>query len=102
MTSKTVGFLGGGRIVRVFLGGWARAGAIPTRVVASDADAQTAERLQAAFPMVDAVVGNNAAAMAQDVVFVALHPPAIADALAAVQSALKPSAILVSLAPSSP
>lgn len=99
MTHKTVGFLGGGRIARVFLGGWARAGAIPAEVVASDNDAQVVQRLQATFPMVNAVVGDNAAAMGQDVVFVALHPPAIADTLAAVRSALKPAAIVVSLAP---
>lgn len=85
--------------MRVFLGGWAKAGAIPAKVVASDSDAQLLERLKATFKMVDTVVGNNAAAMAQDVVFVALHLPAIAEALGQVKSSLKPGAILVSLAP---
>ena len=54
------------------------------------------------FPMVDTVVGNNAAAMAQDVVFVALHPPAIAEALAPVKSSLKPVRSSCRLPPSSP
>lgn len=29
MSDKTVGFIGGGRITRVFLGGWTRAGHMP-------------------------------------------------------------------------
>ena len=41
---------------------------------------------------------DNAAAMGQDVVFLALHPPAIADALAKLRGSMRPTATLVSLA----
>ena len=98
MSGKTIGFIGGGRITRVFLGGWARAGQMPASVVVSDTDSAVLARLKQEHGIVD-TVANNSAAAAQDVVFVALHPPVISDALGQVQSSLKSGAIVVSLAP---
>jgi pyrroline-5-carboxylate reductase len=98
MSDKTVGFIGGGRITRVFLGGWARAGQMPASVIVSDTDAAVLACLKQSHGAVETVTDNSLAA-AQDVVFVALHPPVIADALGQVKASLKPAAILVSLAP---
>ena len=98
MNGKTVGFIGGGRITRVFLGGWARAGQMPASVVVSDTDSAVLARLKQTHGTVETVADNSAAA-AQDVVFVALHPPLISDALGQVKASLKSGAIVVSLAP---
>ena len=99
MSAKTIGFIGGGRITRVFLGGWRKAGTMPAKVVVGDIDAQALARIKESFGTVETVCDDNAAAMGQDVVFLALHPPAIADALAKLQVSIRPTATLVSLAP---
>ena len=99
MSAKTIGFIGGGRITRVFLGGWRKAGTMPAKVVVSDIDAQALARIKESFGAVEIVCDDNAAAMGQDVVLLALHPPAIPDALAGLQGSMRPTSILVSLAP---
>jgi pyrroline-5-carboxylate reductase len=39
MTNRSVGFIGGGRVARILLGGLKRAGQLPDRVVVSDSNA---------------------------------------------------------------
>jgi pyrroline-5-carboxylate reductase len=39
MTNKSVGFIGGGRVTRILLGGLRQAGQLPGRVVVSDGNA---------------------------------------------------------------
>jgi len=99
MSAKTIGFIGGGRITRIFLGGWRKAGTMPANVVVGDIDAQALARIKESFCTVKIFCDDNAAAMGQDVVFLALHPPAIADALAKLQVSIRPTSTLVSLAP---
>jgi pyrroline-5-carboxylate reductase len=99
MREKTVGFVGGGRVARIILGGLARAGRMPAKIVASDTNPDVLNRLQSGCPGVQTALNNNREAAAQDLVFLGLHPPAIAGALAEIGDCLKPDAILISLAP---
>ncbi len=96
MELKSVGFVGGGRITRVLLERLAGRG-LP-RLVVSDSDASARARLAAAFPAVEATADNRVAA-AQDVVFLALHPPALKSVLPQLAGALRGDAVVVSLAP---
>lgn len=98
MTNKTIGFIGGGRVTRIFLEGWTRAHALPTSITVSDPNAESLSKLKARFPSI-ATAADNAETAAQDIVFLAVHPPVLADTATAIKSALKPGAILVSLAP---
>ena len=98
MTSKTIGFIGGGRITRIFLEGWQRAGQLPARIVVSDCNAETLGKLKARFPSIE-TVAQSAAAAAQDIVFLAVHPPVMAEVLAGIKGSVKPGALVVSLAP---
>jgi pyrroline-5-carboxylate reductase len=98
MNRPTIGFLGGGRIARIILLGWTRANALPARIVVADPNTDTLAKLQARFPAIETTT-DLAAAAAQDVVFLATHPPALAAAVGGASAALKPNAILVSLAP---
>ena len=98
MHHKTIGFVGGGRITRIFLEGWTRAQTLPAHIAVSDPDAEALVRLKARFPAISATADNTPAA-AQDIVFLAVHPPAMADIVAAIKGALKPDALVVSLAP---
>ena len=99
MNTKSIGFIGGGRITRILLEGWQRKGFIPAQVTVSDANQQALDALKQKFPQITCVLGDNAQPAASDIVFLALHPPVMKDGLQAVAAALKPNAILVSLAP---
>ncbi|MBU1176204.1 MAG: NAD(P)-binding domain-containing protein [Alphaproteobacteria bacterium] len=92
-----IGFVGGGRIARIMLEGWKRAGALPADVKVMDADAQLAARLAADFANT-ATAALDAVAR-QDVVIIALHPPLMAEVLPRIASALRPDAVVLSLAP---
>jgi pyrroline-5-carboxylate reductase len=71
---------------------------LPARIVVADPNADTLAKLKTRFPSVE-VPADLAAAAAQDVVFLATHPPTLAAAAGSAAAALKPTAILVSLAP---
>ncbi len=99
MGEKTAGFVGGGRVARIILGGLERAGRMPAKIVASDTNPDVLKRLQSGFPAIQTEINNNREAAAQDLVFLGLHPPALAGSLAEIKDCLKPGAILISLAP---
>jgi pyrroline-5-carboxylate reductase len=98
MSTKTVGFVGGGRVTRIFLEGWTRANALPGRIVVSDCNAETLAKLKARFPKIE-TAADTVAAAAQDVVFVGVHPPVMAEVVTGLKGRLKPEAVVVSLAP---
>lgn len=98
MQSKNIGFIGGGRITRIFLEGWTRAQKLPANITVSDLNADTLAKLKAQFPSI-VTTPDNARAAAQDIVFLAVHPPAMTEIAAAIKSAIKPDAVVVSLAP---
>jgi pyrroline-5-carboxylate reductase len=97
-TEAAIGFVGGGRVVRILLGGWNRAHRSLPQVVVSDADAGTRERLEAEFPSIVTTPDNREAA-GQGFVLFALHPPAFPNVLGEIKESLSPGAIVVSLAP---
>jgi pyrroline-5-carboxylate reductase len=99
MTNKTVGFIGGGRVTRIFLEGWKRANALPGNIVVSDCNKEALAKLKARFPKIETVTGNSGSAAAQDIVFLAVHPPVMAEVAAGVKGSLKAGAVVVSLAP---
>ncbi len=99
MKVKSVGFIGGGRVARIILGGLKKAGRMPEIVVASDTSMDIMKKLQTGFPEVQTALNNNREAAAQELVFLGLHPPAIAGCLAEIKDSLRPGSILVSLAP---
>ena len=99
MFRKAVGFVGGGRIVRILLTGWNRAALIRTRVVVADPDTHALERLVSLVGRIEIVPGSNRDAAAQDIVFLAIHPPAFGPVLGDIKAVLKPDAVVVSLAP---
>jgi|WetSurMetagenome_2_1015567.scaffolds.fasta_scaffold433363_1 pyrroline-5-carboxylate reductase len=102
MKGKTVGFIGGGRVARIILGGLNKAGRMPATIIASDTNLDVLKKLQSGFPEVQMALNNNREAAAQDLVFLGLHPPAIAGCLTDIKDCLKPDAILISLAPKLP
>jgi pyrroline-5-carboxylate reductase len=98
MHHLTLGFIGGGRVTRIFLEGWTRAQKLPASIVVSDPNADSLVRLKRRFPTLT-TTAENASAAAQGVVFLAVHPPAIADVAGQIKASLRAEALLVSLAP---
>lgn len=98
MTKKTVGFIGGGRITRIFLEGWKRASVLPDNIVVRDCSAETLAKLKAQFPGIQTTAESRAAAR-QEIVFLAVHPPVMAEVASSLQRDLHPGALVVSLAP---
>ena len=96
--SKSVGFIGGGRITRIFLEGWARAQKLPPSITVSDPNAEALTKLKAHFPGIT-TTQDSAQVAASEIVLLAVHPPSLVDATTAIKGGLKPGAVVISLAP---
>ena len=97
MKETTIGFIGGGRVTRIILCGWKRAGRSLANVVVSDANAATVSALKAVHPEIS--TGDSRTVAGQSVVFFAVHPPVMAALLAELRGAIQPDALVVSFAP---
>jgi pyrroline-5-carboxylate reductase len=95
----SIGFIGGGRVAKIILSGLERMKKWPGAVIVSDANADVLKDLLARFPKIEASGGDLKKSAATDVVFIALHPPAIMGILGEIKSMLHRDAIVVSLAP---
>jgi pyrroline-5-carboxylate reductase len=98
MLRKTIGFIGGGRITRIMLESLQRKGQTPESVIVSDVNQEVLNALKSRFPKVT-ITDDNIQPAGQELVFISLHPPAIAETLSQIKSVVKPAATLISLAP---
>jgi pyrroline-5-carboxylate reductase len=96
--SKGIGFIGGGRIVRIISAGLARAGMDLRGCAFSESSDAAAEALVGERPELHRASQAEAAAGA-DILFIALPPPAIAGALGGGKLEPKAGSIVVSLSP---
>ncbi len=99
MAAKTVGFIGGGRVTRIILGGLERAGQLPPRIVVSDPNAEVLNNLKERSPTIQITPGDNQTPATQELVFAGLHPSAMSAVLAEVKPCLHPDTLVISLAP---
>ncbi|MCP3927734.1 MAG: NAD(P)-binding domain-containing protein [Bacteroidetes bacterium] len=99
MKGNTFGFIGGGRATRIVLGGFEKAGKMPREVVVSDTNTEVLNLLKNTYPSIETAHNGNRLAATKDIVFNALHPPAMAEVLKKVKSKLTPQTILISFAP---
>jgi pyrroline-5-carboxylate reductase len=98
MQSRTVGFVGGGRITAIFLQALGGRGLALERVTVSDTSAEVLAKLKTRFPAITTTADNKLAAACERV-FLALHPPALKAVLSEIAPSLRKDAIVVSLAP---
>jgi pyrroline-5-carboxylate reductase len=94
---ESVSFIGSGRVARIMLGGWKKANALPQVILAYDVNPVAVAALQTEFPVVAMATLDEAAGA--DLVFGALHPPAMPEMLASIAGKLKENAIFCSLSP---
>lgn len=96
---KTIGFIGGGRVARIILGGFDRKRRWPGKVIVCDANADVLNDLKQRFTKIEAAGEDPRKPAAADIVFLALHPPAIMGILGEVKSTLRRDTTVISLAP---
>lgn len=99
MINKTVGFIGGGRVTKIILGGLKRANEMPKKVIVSDTNTDVLNKLKEKYPEISIAVDDNKLSASQELVFLAVHPPAVSDVAREITGSLKPDAVLISLAP---
>ncbi len=100
-TIKTIGFIGGGRITRIFLHALKEELPAFEKVVVSDPGPEKLQKVKAEFPHVQ-TVSDNRVAGGCDVIFLAVHPQNMQKVLEDIRPAATEQCIIVSLAPSFP
>jgi len=98
MKTKSLGFIGGGRITGIFLQVIENNKSEYKAIVVYDTDPAVLQKLKARFTGIR-IAATASEAAEQDLVFLALHPPVIQSALEEVKSSLKAGSMLISLAP---
>ncbi len=99
MKGKPLGFIGAGRVTRIILGGFQRKGLAFAEIIVSDAQLENISALQAKCPTFHLTVGDNSRVAKAEIVFLALHPPALPAVLEEIKVSLAAKTIIVSLAP---
>lgn len=79
MKTKSIGFIGGGRITKIFLQALNNKKAEFQSIVVFDTNAYVINDLQAQFPFI--TIGDLQKTAGQSTVFIALHPPMIMETL---------------------
>jgi pyrroline-5-carboxylate reductase len=98
MKTKSLGFIGGGRITKIFLQVIKNNRSEYKAIVVYDTDQAVLSQLKEQFSGIILAKNAGEAAM-QDLVFIALHPPVILDTLQMVKGQIKPGTMVISLAP---
>lgn len=96
---KKLGFIGGGRVTRILLEGWKKKGVTLGEVVVSDINEDVLADLKKRFPAIKTVLNGNGEAAAQEIVFLAVHPPVVGDVLPGIKETLRQDVVFVSLVP---
>ena len=96
---KTIGFIGGGRITKIFLQAFKNAEISFEKVSVFDTNNDVLSNLKAKFPSIEVTTDQLDVVAKSDVVMLALHPPVMMDTLAKIKDFIKKDAIIVSMAP---
>lgn len=98
MKTKSLGFIGGGRITKIFLQAFANKKAEFQSIVVFDTNAELLNALKKQFPFIQ-IAESLPQAASQSTVFIALHPPMIMETLDKITDTVSKDTILISLAP---
>ena len=98
MKTKSLGFIGGGRITKIFLQALANKKFEFQSVMVFDTNADVLVALKQQFPNI-VVAETPEQAAQQSTVFIALHPPMIMESLGKIAETVSADAFVISLAP---
>jgi len=98
MEIKSIGFIGGGRVTKILLQAFKNRNLKFNSVSVCDTDDMVLENLRSEFPQIETCDDPRKPAY-REMVFIALHPPAINDTLKKSIASFGENTIIVSLAP---
>jgi pyrroline-5-carboxylate reductase len=98
MKTKSLGFIGGGRVTRIFLQAFVNKKAIFESISVFDTNLEVLQALKLQFPFIH-ILNSASEAAKKDVVFLALHPPVIMETLEKIKTDITDQTIFISLAP---
>ena len=98
MKTKSLSFIGGGRITKIFLQGFKNKGIEFPSVHVFDSNQDVLSALKQQFPKIETSISINDLPK-QEIVFIALHPPVIAEIAGQLKGAFGEDSLIISLAP---
>ena len=98
MKTNSLGFIGGGRITRIFLRAFSNKKAKFQSIVVFDTNPEVLSTLKQEFPQIE-VAENLQQAALQPTVYIALHPLMIMETLDKISDTVSKDALVISLAP---
>lgn len=98
MKTKSLGFIGGGRITRIILQAFVNKKALFDSISVFDTNEAALIALKQKFPFIQ-ILSSVKEAARKDIVFLALHPPLIMETLQSITADVQQQTILISLAP---
>lgn len=101
METKSIGFIGGGRITKIFLHALSNKQCDLRSVIISDSDQKVLNLLKEQFKEIQ-ITEKNIMVARQEVIIFALHPPQIMAVLDEIKNEVSPQTLLLSLAPKIP
>jgi pyrroline-5-carboxylate reductase len=98
MKTKSLGFIGGGRVTKIFLQAFANKEKEFESVIVFDTNPDVLNALKRQFPGITLAETASKAAK-QEIVFIALHPPVIMETLDKISGDVSAGTTIISLAP---
>lgn len=95
---KTIGFIGGGRITKIFLQAFKNANITFEKTVVFDINEATLNNLKTKFPQIS-TSANLSDVVNSELVILAVHPPATVETLEKLKGNLSANTVLLSLVP---
>lgn len=96
---KTLAFIGGGRITRIFLRAFKNKSIQFNRIYVYDINQDNLNKLKSEFPQIEISNEHLTTCADSDVLFIALHPPVFMETLSNLKGKIKDNTLVVSLAP---
>lgn len=99
METRKISFIGGGRITKIFLTALKSKKVSFKQISVMDTNPDVLKSLALSFPEIVVETSLTANILSADYIFLAVHPPMIAESLDKAKGGLNPNSILISLAP---
>lgn len=99
METRKISFIGGGRITKIFLTALRSKKIKFLQVTVMDTNPDVLKALVAKFPEIKIEASLSESTLTADYIFLAVHPPMIAELLEKAKAGINPKSILISLAP---
>jgi len=99
MQNQSFGFIGGGRITYILLEALRRQNVLPEDIIISDPDCSRHEQLKKLVNKNITCTNDNKQAAKADIIFLAVHPPAVPELLNEISDEIQDNSVLISLIP---